>query len=104
LESHQSDGKQLVYESFRRDPLKKLSQNVVKKNYWCFQRFEHLPSESLIHFEREIDLTKAALGREAIGWHIINLWLLPEISIKNIIGKTFMKTHFSSLKNRPVTL
>jgi hypothetical protein len=56
LESHQSDGKQIIYGGFRRDPLKKLSQKVVKKNDWCFQRFEHLPSESLVHLEREMDL------------------------------------------------
>jgi hypothetical protein len=56
LESQQSDGKQLVYGGFLRDPLKKISQKVVKKNYWSFQKNEHLPSESPVNFEREIDL------------------------------------------------
>jgi hypothetical protein len=39
-----------------RDPLKIKFQKVGKKCSWQFQIFEHLPSESPVHFEREIDL------------------------------------------------
>jgi hypothetical protein len=43
-----------------------------------------------------IYLRGADLGRKLIVWNIVNIWWLPERSIKKM-GKTVIETDFSAL-------